>query len=81
MAQGRAGDLQGQRVTGVSRADFHLQNLDSARDEARRLFDAKAELKGAWLGWVASQIYALQPAEYASMVRRELQRLKEMSEK
>jgi hypothetical protein len=81
MAQGRAGDLQGQRVTVVSRADFHLQNLDSARDEARRLFDAKAELKGAWLGWVASQIYALQPAEYASMVRRELQRLQEMSEK
>jgi len=68
-------------VTGVSRADFHLQNLDSARDEARRLFDAKSGLKGAWLGWVASQIYTLQPAEYASMVRRELQRLQEMSEK
>ncbi len=68
-------------MTAVSRADFHLQNLDSARDEARRLFDVKAELKGAWLGWVASQIYALQPAEYASMVRRELQRLQEMSEK
>ena len=81
MAQGRARDLQGQRVMTVSRADFHLQNLDSARDEARRLFDARAELKGVWLGWVASQIYALQPAEYASMVRRELQRLQEMSEK
>ena len=65
----------------VSRADFHLQNLDSAREEARRLFDARAELKGAWLSWVASQIYALQPAEYASMVRRELQSLQEISEK
>ncbi|CAI8992412.1 MULTISPECIES: hypothetical protein [Pseudomonas] len=65
----------------MSRADFHLQNLDSAREEARRLFTAKAELKGAWLGWVASQIYALQPAEYASMVRRELKSLQEMSEK
>ncbi|MFP0197989.1 hypothetical protein ACKJSM_22815 [Pseudomonas sp. PHC1] len=65
----------------MSRADFHLQNLDSARDEAHRLFAAKAQLKGAWLGWVASRIYALQPAEYASMVRRELQSLREMSEK
>ncbi|MBV4476989.1 hypothetical protein N8H74_17060 [Pseudomonas sp. B2M1-30] len=65
----------------MSRADFHLQNLDSAREEARRLFAAKAERQGAWLGWVASQIYALRPAEYASMVRRELQRLQEMSEK
>ena len=65
----------------VSRADFHLQNLDSAREEAQRLFAAKAELQGAWLGWVASQIYALRPAEYASMVRRELQRLQEISEK
>ncbi|MFJ2536713.1 MULTISPECIES: hypothetical protein [unclassified Pseudomonas] len=59
----------------MSRADFHAQNLESAREEARRLFAAKAELQGAWLGWVASQIYTLRPAEYASMVRRELQSL------
>ncbi|MFW9078791.1 hypothetical protein ACOI9X_05840 [Pseudomonas sp. P2757] len=64
----------------MSRADFHLQNLDSARVEAQRLFAAKADMQGAWLGWVASQIYSLQPAEYASMVRRELQSLKEKSE-
>ena len=67
-------------MTVVSRADFHLQNLDSAREDARRLFAAKAELRGAWLGWVASQIYALRPAEYASMVRRELQSLQEKSD-
>ncbi|MBV4458913.1 hypothetical protein KVG96_13205 [Pseudomonas sp. COR58] len=64
----------------MSRADFHGQHLDRARGEALRLYAAKAELKGAWLGWVASQIYGLRPAEYASMVRRELQRLQEMSE-
>ncbi|WP_085657204.1 hypothetical protein [Pseudomonas sp. B11(2017)] len=64
----------------MSRADFHGQHLDRAREEALRLYAAKAELKGAWLGWVASQIYGLRPAEYASMVRRELQRLQEMSE-
>ncbi|WP_338802347.1 hypothetical protein V9L13_09610 [Pseudomonas sp. RSB 5.4] len=64
----------------MSRADFHSQNLDRAREEALRLFQAKAELQGAWLNWVAAQIYALRPAEYASMVRRELQSLQEKSE-
>ncbi|MFJ2527555.1 hypothetical protein [Pseudomonas helmanticensis] len=64
----------------MSRADFHAQNLDTAREEARRLFAAKAELQGAWLNWLAAQIYALRPAEYASMVRRELQTLQEKSD-
>lgn len=64
----------------MSRADFHAQNLDTAREEARRLFAAKPELQGAWLNWLAAQIYALRPAEYASMVRRELQSLQEKSD-
>ena len=64
----------------MSRSDFHSQNLDTAREEARRLIAAKAELQGAWLNWVAAQIYMLRPAEYASMVRRELQSLQEKSE-
>ncbi|QKV65002.1 hypothetical protein HUW52_19610 [Pseudomonas sp. 43A] len=64
----------------MSRADFHAQNLDTAREEARRLFAAKAGLQGAWLNWLAAQIYQLRPAEYASMVRRELQSLQEKSD-
>jgi hypothetical protein len=64
----------------VSRADFHAQNIDTAREEAQRLFAAKAELQGAWLHWVAAQIYTLRPAEYASMVRCELQSLQEKSD-
>jgi len=28
-----------------------------------------------WLSWVAAELYALKPAAYAQMVRRELQRL------
>ncbi|MFJ5239667.1 hypothetical protein ACIP86_23560 [Pseudomonas neuropathica] len=64
----------------MSRADFHSQNLDTAREEAQRLFAANAELQGAWLNWVAAQIYQLRPAEYASMVRRELQSLREKSD-
>ncbi|WP_413704495.1 hypothetical protein [Pseudomonas sp. Pseusp16] len=63
-----------------ARADFHEQNLASAQDDARRLFGQKTILQGAWLNWVASQLYQLQPAQYASMVRRELMRLQEISE-
>ncbi|WP_347911836.1 hypothetical protein [Pseudomonas grandcourensis] len=64
----------------LTRADFHEQNLTSAQDEARRLLGQKTILQGAWLNWVASQLYQLQPAEYASMVRRELMGLQETSE-
>ncbi|EXF92791.1 hypothetical protein HK44_003505 [Pseudomonas fluorescens HK44] len=64
----------------LSRADFHEQNQGSARAQAQRLFARKAVLQGAWLSWVASQIYTLRPAEYASMVRRELQHLQDSSE-
>ncbi|KTC35230.1 MAG: hypothetical protein ACN6QY_28120 [Pseudomonas sp.] len=58
-----------------SRAQFHQQHLPEAQDEAQRLFAQKAVLQGAWLNWVAARIYDLRPAAYASMVRRELQRL------
>ncbi|MNF52645.1 MULTISPECIES: hypothetical protein [unclassified Pseudomonas] len=64
----------------LSRADFHEQNLFSARAEAQHLFAQKVVRQGAWLSWVASQIYQMRPAEYASMVRRELQRLQEAGE-
>jgi hypothetical protein len=64
----------------LSRADFHARNLAGAQSEALRLFEQRAVLQGAWLSWVASQIYLLQPAEYASMVRKELMRLQEISE-
>ena len=64
----------------LPRADFHQQHQASAQAEALRLFEHKAVLQGAWLNWVASQIYALQPAAYACMVRRELARLQEISD-
>lgn len=65
----------------LSRADFHEQNLATAQAEAHRLFAQKAILQGGWLTWVASQLYTLRPAEYASMVRRELAQLQQPSEK
>ncbi|WP_433770293.1 hypothetical protein [Pseudomonas putida] len=64
----------------LPRADFHQQNQAHAEAEAQRLFAQKAVLQGAWLNWVASQLYTLRPAEYASMVRRELMRLQESCE-
>jgi hypothetical protein len=64
----------------LTRADFHQQNQASAQSEALRLFEQKVVMQGAWLTWVASRIYLLRPAEYASMVRKELNRLQENSE-
>jgi hypothetical protein len=64
----------------LTRAGYHQQNQASARAEALRLFEHKAVLHGAWLNWVAAQLYTLSPAEYASMVRRELAHLQEASE-
>ena len=58
-----------------SRAEFHHANQTRAEAEALRLLAAKAELGGRWLSWVAAKLYALKPAAYAQMVRRELQRL------
>ena len=43
----------------LTRADFHEQNQASAQAEAQRLFEQKAVLQGAWLSWVASQIYTV----------------------
>ncbi|NBF05023.1 hypothetical protein GV819_22300 [Pseudomonas sp. Fl5BN2] len=68
-------------MTRQSRAEFHQQHLAAACSEAQRLFAQKAVLQGAWLSWVAAQIYGLRPAAYASMVRRELQRLQEPAER
>ncbi|OHC29203.1 MAG: hypothetical protein CUR33_07805 [Pseudomonas sp.] len=58
-----------------SRAEFHQANQARAEAEAQRLLAAKAELGGRWLSWVAAELYALKPAAYSQMVRRELQRL------
>ncbi|WP_104912090.1 hypothetical protein [Pseudomonas sp. LG1D9] len=59
------------------RALFHQQHQAQAQAKAAELLARKDDLQGAWLNWVASQLYALRPAEYASMVRRELQRLQQ----
>lgn len=59
------------------RREFHERNQARAEAQARRLLERRDELRGQWLSWVAGQLYQLEPAEYAAMVRRELQRLTE----
>ncbi len=58
-----------------SRAEFHQEHQARAEQQAQRLLAAKAQLGGRWLGWVAGELYALSPAPFAQMVRRELERL------
>lgn len=62
------------------REAFHARHLEQARIQAAGLFARKAEFQGAWLSWVAAQLYECRPAEYAAMVRRELQQLQTQSQ-
>ncbi|QVM89697.1 hypothetical protein JYG34_16915 [Pseudomonas entomophila] len=82
MAQGRADHLQGQRVsdedTPASRADFHRQYQARAVEQAERLLARRNDLQGAWLAWVASELYQMSPPPFVAMVRRELQRLSQV---
>ncbi|MFJ3077784.1 hypothetical protein [Pseudomonas sp. NPDC087029] len=58
-----------------SRAAFHRQYQEQATAQAKALLARREALQGAWLSWVAAQLYQLTPPPYAAMVRRELQRL------
>jgi hypothetical protein len=60
-----------------SRADYHRVHQARAVAEAERLLAAREQLGARWLAWVAGELYALSPPPFASMVRRELQRLQE----
>jgi hypothetical protein len=59
----------------ATRVEFHRQHQADAVAEAERLLARREELQGAWLHWVAGELYLLGPPPYAAMVRRELQRL------
>lgn len=57
------------------RREFHADHQARAEQQARQWLARRDELQGQWLTWVAGQLYQLKPAEYAAMVRRELERL------
>ncbi|MDZ3990905.1 hypothetical protein [Pseudomonas sp. Teo4] len=58
-----------------SRAEFHRRHQAQAATEAKQLLAQRERMQGAWMNWVAGQLYQLSPPPYAAMVRRELQRL------
>ncbi|MBR7519957.1 hypothetical protein [Pseudomonas juntendi] len=62
----------------ASRAEFHRQHHAAAVAEAQRMLARRDALQGAWLNWVAAELYRLGPPPYAAMVRRELQRLSQV---
>ncbi len=55
--------------------DLWQSNLGKAKGEAARLFGERAKRKGKWAEWVRTELDALSPPEYTSMVRSEVNRL------
>lgn len=45
----------------ASRAGFHRQHQAQATEQAQRLLARREELEGAWLAWVAGELYQLSP--------------------
>lgn len=50
-------------------------NLHRAKADAARLVGEKGKRKGKWEEWLRGQLAEMTPAEYASMVQREVRRL------
>lgn len=50
-------------------------NLHRAKADAARLVGERGKRKGKWEEWLRGQLGAMSPAEYASMVQREVSRL------
>lgn len=55
--------------------EFWQQNLERAKTEAGRIWAERGKRKGQWAGWAQDQLAGLEPAQYQSMVKRELERL------
>ncbi|HGM5579405.1 TPA: hypothetical protein ACKP22_001063 [Pseudomonas putida] len=57
------------------RAEYHQRHQVRAVVEAERLMARREQLQGAWLAWVAAELYQLGAPAFVAMVRRELERL------
>ena len=55
--------------------DLWQSNLGKAKGDAARLFGERSKRKGKWSEWVRSELDAMNPPEYANMVRSEVNRL------
>ncbi|AIR90422.1 hypothetical protein [Pseudomonas cremoricolorata] len=54
---------------------FWQSNLGKAKAEASRLISEKSRRKGKWAEWVRGELDALNPHEYASLVRLEVNKM------
>ncbi len=55
--------------------EFWQLNLERAKIEAGKIWAEKDKRKGKWKDWAAEQMDALNPPEYQSLVKRELERM------
>jgi hypothetical protein len=55
--------------------EFWQQNLERAKGQAGKLWAEKSRRKGQWRGWVVEELERLEPAQFRTMVERELRQL------
>lgn len=54
---------------------YWQSNLGKAKAEAGRLISEKSRRKGKWAEWVRAELDSLTPAEFANMVRTEVNKM------
>lgn len=55
--------------------EYWQSNLGKAKAEAGRLIAEKSRRKGKWAEWVRAELDAMTPADFASMVRSEVNKM------
>lgn len=55
--------------------EFWQNNLGKAKVDAGRLIGEKSRRKGKWAEWVRAELDAMTPAEYADLVRGEVNKM------
>lgn len=55
--------------------EYWQGNLGKAKGEAGRLISEKSRRKGKWAEWVRAELDSMTPAEFASMVRSEVNKM------
>ncbi|MBV4535392.1 hypothetical protein OIU19_15965 [Pseudomonas sp. BT-42-2] len=55
--------------------EYWQSNLGKAKAEAGRLIAEKSRRKGKWAEWVRAELDAMTPADFANMVRSEVNKM------
>jgi hypothetical protein len=55
--------------------EYWQSNLGKAKAEAGRLIGEKSRRKGKWAEWVRAELDAMTPADFANMVRSEVNKM------